>query len=559
MSTANPAEMAQDPSQAEAALRALQGLTVPALIERRAREMPFRIALSACSAAGGRDRLSYAQLARAMRRVGAGLTLRQVGHGDRVAVYLGNNAGREAVLTALGCMAIGAVVVPLNTRSAPDELRHALELVRPVAVVTTAESAERLRSVCAVPLMLVDAHAAGAAASMAWPEPTIRSGPAEHRGTVAAQDAACLLFTSGTTSRPKAVVHTHRSMLHAGLAMGSALGLHQDDLYQGAFPFFTSSCLNLACMSTWVHGSGFVMEGELGNADRLRLIESECTTVYHGVPSVLQFMLDEAERGAYDLARVRRVAYGGAAMPASAIERMARQWPGMEQIHVWGMTESGPAGAWLPPQWLPAKAGLMGQAMPYCELQVCDAAGQPVPRGEIGELCFRGPSLAAGYFEDEPATAQAFRDGWLCSGDLVAEDEDGLLLFIDRKKDVINRGGLKISSAAVESVLLRLPGVAEAAVVAVPHPVLGDDVAACLVLAPGAVLDPQQLAAHCAQHLADYAVPRHWISLAALPKNPMGKILKRELREAVLAGTAATTLLATAPQANDKVNPQETT
>lgn len=516
----------------------LQGLTVPEMIERRALELPSHIALSAQSVVGGRDRLSYAQLAIAMRRVGAGLLQHQVGPGDRVAVCLGNQAGREAVLTALGCMAIASIVVPLSTRSAPDELRHLLELVRPVLVVTSAQLAERIRSICAVPLMLVDAPAGGATESAAWPEPAAWSGGLAQHEPVLPEAPACLLSTSGTTSRSKAVIHTHRSMLHAGLAMGAALGLGPGDLYQGAFPFSTSSCLNLACMSCWMYGSGFIMEGELDNSERLHLIESECATVYHGVPSVIQFMLDEAQHGAYDLARVRRIAYGGAAMPVATIERMARQWPWMEQIHVWGMTESGPAGAWLPPAWLPAKAGWMGQAMPHCELQVCDESGRPVPRGQVGELCFRGPSMAAGYFDDAPATAQAFREGWLRSGDLVIEDEDGLLRFVDRNKDVINRGGLKISSAAVESVLLRMPAIAEAAVVAVPHPALGDDIAACLVLAPGAVLEKEQFAAHCARYLADYEVPRHWVALQALPKNPMGKILKRELREAMAVDSA---------------------
>lgn len=525
----------------------LRDLTVPGLIELRAREVPFRIALSAQSANGGRDRLGYAQLATAMHRVGAGLARHGVGHGDRVAVYLGNQAGREAILTALGCMAIGAVVVPLNTRSAPDELRHMLELVDPIFVITAAQSAERIGGIGTVPLMLVDEHAGGTTRSAAWPEPATWIGATECGGSVAAEHTACLLSTSGTTSRSKAVIHTHRSMLHAGLSMGAALGLTSSDLYQGAFPFFTSSCLNLACMSCWVHGSGFVMEGDLGNADRLRLIESERTTVYHGVPSVIQFMLNEAEHGTYGLEHVRRIAYGGAAMPAPTIARIARQWPWMDQVHVWGMTESGPAGAWLPPDRLPAKAGLIGQAMPHCELRVCDDSGQPVPRGEIGELCFRGPSMAAGYFNDAAATAEAFRDGWLHSGDLAVEDADGLLRFIDRKKDVINRGGLKISSAAVEAVLLRLPGVIEAAVIAVPHPVLGDDVAACLVLASGATLDQARCAAYCAQYLADYEVPRRWIVLEALPRNSMGKILKRDLRSMVLADASATGSLTKAP------------
>jgi acyl-CoA synthetase (AMP-forming)/AMP-acid ligase II len=512
-------------------LDTLRDLTVGGLLERRAREMPYRVALSAESARGFRERLCYAQLALYMRRVGAGLARQGVTPGDRVAVYLGNEAGREAVLTALGCLAIGAIVVPVNTRAGRAELCHALSLVRPSLAVTVSASAERLREAYPMPLMLIDAKSTGSdSRASAWPEPENETAECDtRRGSW--DEPACLLYTSGTTSRSKAVVHTHRSMLHAGLAMGLALGIGPQDLYQGAFPFFTSSCLNLACMSCWVHGSGFALEGPLDNAARLRLIQSECTTMYHGVPSTIQFMLDETERGDYDLRRVRRIAYGGAAMPAATILRIARSWPWMEQVHVWGMTESGPAGAWLPPSRLPGKAGLIGCAMPHCELSVVDPAGQPVPRGEAGELRFRGPSMARGYFEDEAATEQAFRDGWLYTGDIVREDEDGLLCFIDRAKDVINRGGLKIASAAVESALLSLPGVAEAAVVAAAHPRLGEQVAAFIVAAPGALLEPAALAEGCRGNLADYEVPTRWEFVDALPRNPMGKVLKRELRE----------------------------
>ena len=517
------------PALGAPSLAALQDLTVCGLLEQRAREMPCRIALSAQSVRGHRDRLGYAQLALYMRRVGAGLLQLGVRPGDRVAVYLGNEAGREAVLTALGCLAIGAVAVPVNTRAADAELRHALALVRPALAVTVAASAARLRAAHAVPLALLDA-AAEAAAARAWPEPTastLQCGPC----TASTMEPACLLYTSGTTARAKAVVHTHRSMLHAGLAMGLAVGIGPDDLYQGAFPFFTSSCLNLACMSCWVHGGGFVLEGPLDNAGRLRLAESECTTIYHGVPSVVQFMLDEAERGGYELRRVRRIAYGGAAMPAATVLRIAERWPWMEQVHVWGMTESGPAGAWLAPAWLPAKAGSMGCAMPHCELGVVDEQGRPVAPGQAGELRFRGPSMAAGYFEDEAATAQVFRGGWLYTGDIVREDADGLLHFIDRSKDVINRGGMKIASAAVESALLTVPGVVEAAVVAAPHRRLGEQVAAFVVAAPGVRLEPAALAQGCRLRLADYEVPTHWEFIDALPKSPMGKVLKRELRD----------------------------
>lgn len=513
-------------------LRTLAGLTVSQLIEERARQMPFRVALSVQSASGFRDRLGYAQLELYLRRVGAGLSEAGVRAGDRVAVFLDNDAGREAVLTALGCMAIGAVVVPLNMRYADEELHHALALVRPVLIVTRALAAQRMRGVYQAPLALVDAPADRALerGTVRWPEPTNRTAAVEPAIDVRDSDPACLLYTSGTTARAKAVVHTHRSMVHAGLSMGAAVGLGVDDLYQGAFPFFTSSCLNLGCLSSWVHGAGFVLEHAIDTPQRLRLAESECCTVYHGVPSVIRYMLDEAQRAGYDLGRVRRVAYGGAAMPGATIERIAVEWPWVEQVHVWGMTESGPAGAYLDPRFLPAKAGQIGHAMPYCELRVVDDEGRSVARGEAGELLFRGPSAAQGYFDDPGATAEAFRDGWLHTGDVVVEDEEGALLFVDRKKDIINRGGLKISSAAVEAVLYRLPGVAEAAVVAVPHDALGEDIAACIVPAQGASLDVEAMSDWCRKFLADYEVPRRWVLLDSLPKNPMGKVLKRELR-----------------------------
>ena len=511
----------------------LVGLTVPMLLERRAQHSPFRVALSAQSVTGFRDRLGYAQLVLYMQRVASGLADLGVRQGDRVGVYLTNDAGREAVLTALGCFSLGAAVAPLNTRSSAEELAHALKLVRPALVVTTTAFSKRVRSVYTAPIALIDAPQTLVPSRdmHRWPEPTVVTELLPPRVDVSSDEPACLLYTSGTTSLAKAVVHSHSNMLHAGLAMGLAVGLGPNDLYQGAFPFFTSSCLNLGCMSSWVHGAGFVMEHDIENVQRLRLVESECATVYHGVPAVIQFMLDEAGRNSYNLRSLRRVCYGGAAMPPSAIERIAQSWPWMEQVHVWGMTESGPAGAWLPPHWLPGRAGCMGQAMPYCELRVIDDAGRPAPRGTPGELLFRGPSMAVGYFESPEATAEAFRGGWLHTGDVVVESDDGLLWFVDRKKDVINRGGLKISSVAVEATLLRISGIAEVAVLGIPHARLGEDVAACVVAVAGERLDIEAMKAWCTQHLADYEVPRRWIILEALPKNPMGKVLKRDLRE----------------------------
>lgn len=526
--------MTADMHPTETLANELHGLTVPALLRRRAAQRRHHLALSAPSHSGHRDRLSYVQLVIRMEAMARSLHARGLRAGDRVALLLANTAAREGVLTALGCWALGAAVAPLNVRAADEELGHALQLVAPSMVVTTVESAARVAALHpAARCLLLDAAESSADR---WPDPQHSfDAPLPEGPTPRAEDLSCLLFTSGTTARAKAVMHCHRSQLFAGLAVGGGVGLAADDTYQGAWPIFTSSVLNMACMAAWVHGAGVVLEeNTLANAGRLRLIETEGTSVYHGVTAPLHFMIDEYARGGYDLSRVRRLGYGGAVMPVEVIDKFSRHLPWVDQVHIWGMTETGPAGTYLPPWYLPRKAGCIGRPMPGCAVRVVDDEGRPVATGEAGEIVFAGPSAALGYLHNEEATAQAFVDGWVRTGDMGRLDDEGHLHFVDRKKDIINRGGLKIASAAVEEVLYRCPGVAEAAVVAVPHPGLGEDIAACVVPRAGTTLDLTALRAACARHLADYQVPRRWHVLAALPKNPMGKVLKRELRDAVL-------------------------
>ena len=508
--------------------------TVPALLRRRAEEMPTALAFSARSWRGGRDRLTYRQLALRMDMVAAGLSGLDLSHGDRVAVFLDNDAGREAVLTALGAMALGAVIAPLNTRASDRELTHALGLVEPVLIVTRADHRARLAGLApSGRLVILDADAdADADSADVWPEPDRLPPPAVGSELPDPDDLACLLFTSGTTGASKAVMHSHRTMLAAGRAVSASVGLEPGDLYQGAFPFFTSSCLNIGCMSAWVARAGFVMEGPLDNAERLRLIATEGTTVYHGVPAVLQFLADQAATDPCRPSALRRFGYGGAAMPVTLIEQIAERFPGTDQVHIWGMTETGPAGTVLAPDHLPGKAGAIGVAMQGCQIRLVDEAGMDVPDGKPGEMLFAGPSAALGYFRNPEETSKTFVDGWVRTGDIAIRDADGILHFHDHKKDVINRGGLKISSVAVEQVILRFDGIAEAAVAPLPHPKLGEDIAAFIVEKTGADVDPDALTAFCATRLADYEVPRRIVKLDALPRNPMGKVQKHLLSAA---------------------------
>ncbi|MFG1185950.1 class I adenylate-forming enzyme family protein [Xanthobacter aminoxidans] len=513
-------------------------LTIPRLLGERAKARPNALSLSARSITGYRDRLTYAQLVARMEAVASGLHAFGLGRNDRIGVFLGNEAGRECMLTALGALRLGAAVVPLNTRSADEELTHALELVEPAAIVTTARSAHRISGLYPAARLLVCGDLAGAPEqAQLWPEPTTGAWPPAPPEDADPDDLGCLLFTSGTTARSKAVMHSQRTMIGAGLSCGAALELRADDLYQGGWPFFTSSALNLGAMSCWVYGACLVFEEPLDNGGRLRLIASEGTTFYHGVPSVVHFLMEEYAQQPSDVSRLRRIGYGGSAMPPDVIRRIDQQWPHTEQVQIYGMTESGPAGTRLRPADLWRKLGSIGEAMPYCEIQVVDDQANPVAAGTTGEILIKGPGVARGYFRLPGASTEAFVAGGIRTGDVGHLDEDGFLFFTDRSKDVINRGGLKVASVAVEEVLYRHPAIREAAVVAIPHPALGEDVAACVVAREGATLDVEDLSAFCARSLADYARPRRWLVIDELPKNPMGKVLKKELRQR-LAATA---------------------
>lgn len=507
-------------------------LTVPALLEWHAKERPMAIALSARSVAGHRERLGYAQLVGHMEAVAAGLHGCGICAGDRVAVFLDNDAGLEAILTALGLFRLGATIAPLNTRYAQGEIEHAMELVDPVAIVCRAADAPRMRAAHARALLLVvDADGAEDANARPWPRPEDHLTGKAPAGPQDPETLASLLFTSGTTAKSKAVMHTHRTTIASGMCNSEALGLKPGDLYQGGWPFFTSSGLNLGCSSAWVSGAGLVFEGVLDNAGRLNLIARERSTFYHGVPSVVHFMIEEFAKGDYDVSSLRRIGYGGSAMPREVAEKLARRWPHVEQVQIYGMTESGPNGTVLLPDETFAKFGSVGRAMPHGGIAIVDEEGRELPSGERGEIVIRGPAVAAGYFRNPEGTAKAFDLGGIRTGDVGYLDEDGFLFFTDRLKDIINRGGLKIASIAVEEVLYSSPSVKEAAVVAVPHRSLGEDVAACIVPAEGGTVDVEALRALCGEKLADYQCPRHWRILDELPKNPMGKVLKAELRK----------------------------
>jgi acyl-CoA synthetase (AMP-forming)/AMP-acid ligase II len=500
--------------------------TIPDVLLRRVEEDPDAPAVTVRSGGRAPSTLTRAELSSLAAAAAAGLQRRGVGAGDRVAWLLDNEEGLEALVLYHATVALGAVNVPINTRLAPPEVGQIIDHSASEIVVVGARHRDRLaavRSDGAVSVIEVDAHG-DVLGALLDPRPCDPHQPHD-------ADPANLLYTSGTTGRPKGVLHTHGSSIAAGLSWSDAFRLTPGDVLQSPFPIFSGAGLHFNALSSLWAGAHVVIDGTDVDVALAGIAETGAT-VYVAVPSIYSYWLDSPVLGAVDLSTLRILDYGGASMPPVVIERLRAALPSAGLVQSYGLTEAGPGGTYLPEQFATARLGSIGAAGagPFTSVRVVDGEGRDVPAGQLGELVLRGPSIMDGYHRDGTATADAFFDGWLRSGDLVRSDDEGFLFHVDRIKDLIVRGGFNIGSIEVEAVLARHPGVAEVAVFGVPHPTLGEDVAAAVAPRPGHTLDVEELVEHCRASLAAFKCPRRVVVVEPLPRNAAGKVDKRRLR-----------------------------
>ncbi|MEN2976629.1 class I adenylate-forming enzyme family protein (plasmid) [Tistrella bauzanensis] len=486
---------------------------------------------------------SFAEMAARSSVLARGLYQAGIRPGEALGVLATNMAITEAHLVQFAAARLGAVLVPLNPRYGDEDLDHALALSDVRMVIAETALMPRLaaaRARCGRGFVCVDAAAADglqallaagdAVSGQSWAAPT-------------PSDTADLIFTSGTTGRPKAVVHTQGSAVATGAIFGTALTLGPGDIHHHAVPFFTSSGVHFNPLAALWAGATMIVEPAFDADAILNRIAARRSTVLLSVPSGYLYILDALERrgdDAPDLSSIRIWNYGGAAMPQEAVIALAKRFPDVDQRQNYGMTETGPTGTMLQPDEVLSHPGSVGRPMPLCRVRITDEAGRPQPAGRPGEIEIASPANMAGYHGDATATAATLCDGWVRTGDWGMIDDDGHLHHLDRLKDVIVRGGLKIAARRVEEVLHRVPGVFEAAVIALPHPRLGEDVAAVIVRGrthePAPAIDETdqqfiaRLTAAARAVLADYETPRRIFITDALPRNPLGKVLKTELR-----------------------------
>ena len=472
-------------------------------------------------------RLTYKTLRARVRRIGSALLAAGIGHGDRVAILSENR--NEYVELFLGITGIGAIAVPLNYRLSPEEHAAILGDAEPAMMFAAAPFQDNVARVQAEVSSLT--RVLGIGGDTPWTDYEEFAAAAEAvplTVPVAPDDIAGLLYTSGTTSLPKGVMLTHANYLADYANISGPLTIAPDIVNLQISPLY-----HAAAEHTYVqiYGGGMtVLLPKFDPGHILQLIVSERVNYMFVVPTMLYNILDHPDLATTDTSRIRMICYGAAPMTESR-RREAVAAFGEVFSHAYGLTECTAFASILTREEHAATGGgSIGRGLAGSEIAVTDDEGRPVPPGESGEIRVRGPQVMKGYWNRPEATEEALDNGWLRTGDIGSRDAEGYITVIDRKKDIIISGGANIYPKDVEEALARHPAVAEVAVYGVDHPNWGEAVEAAVVLKQGRTLEPEDITAFARGHLAGYKVPRSVRFLDALPRNPSGKILKRELR-----------------------------
>ncbi|WP_020658647.1 acyl-CoA synthetase [Amycolatopsis benzoatilytica] len=490
-------------------------------IVRRSKVNPESVALIDADTG---ERISYAELADRVAGRAAALHGLGVRKGDRVALLALNST--DYLETLFAAAWLGAITLPVNFRLAAGEIRFLLDDARPVVLVHD-DLFTGLAQEAATGQILINARDLGSAERAEL----VPTGPDE---------VAVLMYTSGTTGRPKGAMLTHGNLeANAVNILTAGEGLLPSDRSLAVAPLFHIGGLSLFTLPLLYAGGTVAVASKFDPRQTLALLEREKVTVHFMVPAMWAAMSQVPDFDSYDLSELRYLLCGGAPCPLPVIEFY--EGKGLTFVEGFGMTELSPAALVLESAFVRSHAGSVGRPFLHVEARIVDERDDEVEVGEVGELVLRGPNVFAGYWGLPSASAETMRGGWFHSGDLARSDSDGFVTLVDRKKDMIISGGENVYPIEVEQVLYRHPGIADVAVIGAPDPRWGETVVAVVVPDEGASLDQDEVIAYCRERIAAFKCPHRVEVVAELPRNATGKLLKRELRARYTDSAASVT------------------
>ncbi len=478
------------------------------------------------------QKISYSELNARVNRVANGLAALGVKPGDRVALYIHNLP--QFVEAFYGVQVCGATAIPMNVMYKAGEIEYIMNDAGVKAIITLAPFYPNVQAIRDQVPSLEHAIVLGAEplpGAMLWHQAFAGQSDQATPAAGDEEDVAVILYTSGTTGRPKGAMLTHKNLI-VNIEQTSQLPrlkFDENDIVWIGLPLFHSYALSVGMNAAIYHGGTLDIMERFDPTASLEMFQKDKVTILLAAPPMYVAWVNHPAASSYDLSSIRAASSGAAALPVAVLERF-KQLTGVDIMEGYGLTETAPV-ATTNAAGPVTKPGSIGPALPWMEIKIVDDNDNEVPVGQIGELVCRGPNVMKGYFNKPEANAEAFRNGWFHTGDMARVDEDGYYYIEDRKKDMILVSGFNVYPREVEEFLYRHPKIADAAVVQAPDEYQGESVMAFVVLKQGETATEQEIIDYCRDGIAVFKCPRRVEFRAELPKNMTGKVLRRELRE----------------------------
>jgi len=488
---------------------------------------------------------TYAELDEAIQKFASGLEKFGIKQGDHIALLLGNSP--HFVISLYGALRLGVTVIPVNPIYTADEIGFILnngDVKAVVALDLALPLAEKMHTLlprvehyifCETKpnsLVLSEIESLTVYPKMKSFTEIIASGNQSFQGPMLRdEDVAIILYTSGTTGKPKGAMLTHKNIYSNAKDVGDYLKMNQEDRVVTVLPMFHVFCLTVVLNAPLLCGATLLIAPKFSPKEVFSVIKEHTATVFAGVPTMYNFLYQYPDGDPNDLKSLRLCISGGASLPVALLKNFEKKF-NVVISEGYGLSEASPVTSFNPLD-RPRKPGSIGTSILQVENKIVDGLGQDVPIGAVGELIVRGPNVMKGYYKMPEETQAAIRDGWLYTGDMARMDEEGYFYIVDRKKDLIIVGGYNVYPREVEEVIYNHPDVVEVAVVGVPDPNQGEAVNA-YVVSKNPALTCEQLQEYCREHLAKYKVPATIEFIDELPKNTTGKILRRALKNIIL-------------------------